>query len=364
MVLVNRPRRKNISFLVYLTIIVILLRLVYLLLTSEGSFDSYYFAISNDPLPPPTNFSGVYPRAFQPWPAGQPLPCFEPGDDWDSYEASPSRTGFLYPKPMKTGGSTASGVFLRMARAIARKEHKRYDICRARFQHGKAYKLFKDRKREKSFLWSILRDPTSRAVSQFFHFHVSREKVEPTDENFISAIYNDEVPTEDYYLEVHDLEGFRPGSSGAREAANRIISDYDFIGIVERMDESVVVTQMLLGLTTGDVLYLDAKTNGGFDAGGYKEQCFFIVPKYISPGMKTYFGSKDFQQWIKWDLALYQAVNRSLDMTIDSLGRRRFEKELARFRWAKDMVATRCGPIARYPCSPSGMYHSPTFVSM
>jgi hypothetical protein len=179
--------------------------------------------------------------------------------------------------------------------------------------------------------------------------------VEPTDENFISAIYNDEVPTEDYYLEVHDLKGFESGSSsGAKEAANRIISEYDFIGIVERMDESAVVTQMLLGLTTGDVLYLDAKTNGGFDAGGYKGQCFFIVPKYISPGMKTYFEGKEFQKWIEWDLALYKAVNRSLDMTIDSLGRRRFEKELARFRWAMDIVATRCGPVARYPCSASG----------
>jgi hypothetical protein len=40
---------------------------------------------------------------------------------------------------------------------------------------------------------------------------------------------------------------------------------YDFIAITERMDESAVELQMLLGLPLADVLYLNAKTSGGYE---------------------------------------------------------------------------------------------------
>lgn len=40
------------------------------------------------------------------------------------------------------------------------------------------------------------------------------------------------------------------------EEVNSILRDYDFIGVTERMDESAVALQMLLGLKTSDVMYL------------------------------------------------------------------------------------------------------------
>jgi hypothetical protein len=52
-----------------------------------------------------------------------------------------------------------------------------------------------------------------------------------------------------------------------------LLSSYDFVGITERFDESVVAMQLLLGLRTSDVLYLKAKGGAeeGLDgAGGYK----------------------------------------------------------------------------------------------
>jgi hypothetical protein len=49
---------------------------------------------------------------------------------------------------------------------------------------------------------------------------------------------------------------------------NQILSDYDFIGITERMAESAVALMMLLGVNMGDILYLSAKgsINGRQDA--------------------------------------------------------------------------------------------------
>ena len=53
---------------------------------------------------------------------------------------------------------------------------------------------------------------------------------------------------------------------------NEILAEYDYIGITERMEESAVALAMLLDLPLGDVLYLNAKQNGGYDEGGRCER--------------------------------------------------------------------------------------------
>jgi hypothetical protein len=121
------------------------------------------------------------------------------------------------------------------------------------------------------------------------------------------------------------------------------------------MDESAVALAMLLGLPLGDVLYLSTKMNGGFDDGGHKDVCTYIVPSFVSPGMKQYFESDDFQDIVHWDHALHQAANRSLDLTIDNtLGRDQFESNLAKYRQAQDLATKRCASKTVFPCSISG----------
>jgi hypothetical protein len=117
----------------------------------------------------------------------------------------------------------------------------------------------------KSFLWTIIRDPTKRAVSQFFHFQVSRSKVEPTDKNFIKWI-GEEQSIQNYYLRSLSMKSqdILSPNYDPIAAANQILKDYDFIGVTERMDESAVAVQLLLGLTTGDVLFLNSTSSGGF----------------------------------------------------------------------------------------------------
>jgi hypothetical protein len=309
------------------------------------------------------NFSGILPRAFEPWPSQRPLPCFSPDKDLRSHKVqkTPSQHGFLYIKPYKTGSSTASGINLRIARNVARRLHKHFDFCQARFQHGPtdspATFMFQNRTEEKSFLWTIIREPTKRLTSAFFHFKVSRKNAEPTDENFQSYL---KTTKRDYYIRsLHVSKRFKSEEHDAVETANQILDEYDFIGVTDRMDESAVALMMLLNLRMADILYVSTKTKGSYDAGKGNGSCTYIEPSFVSEGMQNFFDSDFWRDQIRQDLALYEAVNKSLDLTIDRLGRTGFEANVARFRQAKKMIAIHCLPNVTFPCMDGGKYNPP-----
>jgi hypothetical protein len=136
---------------------------------------------------------------------------------------------------------------------------------------------------------------------------------------------------------------------------NKILTDYDFIGITERMDESAVSLMMLLNLKMGSILYLNAKGNGGCDGGGYRGKCYYIQPSFVSPGMRSFFRSKRWQSVVEWDQLLYEPANRSLDMTIDRLGRQAFEANLGEFRQAQAVAHERYLPREVFPCTSTGI---------
>jgi len=315
------------------------------------------------------NFSGIKARPFDPWLKTTPLPCYPPDipnlkQIAPGATSQPTRVGFLFLKPLKTGSTTMSGVNLRLARNIAKRQKKDFGYCKARFAHGgpglhPAAKMFGDRLKEKSFLWTIIREPTQRIISHFFHLYVSREKVEPNDANFQRYVQQP-FDSQDYYIRSLSIERYNRTKDNPIDFGNQIIQEYDFIGITERMDESVVVLMMLLHLKMADVLYLSAKTHGGYDGGGANGyNCVYIWPSFVTSSMQEFFESNAWQDLIKNDLALYQAANRSLDMTIDKLGRAKFEKHLTLFRIAKSEITKRCLPTAKFPCMGSGKFVPP-----
>jgi hypothetical protein len=308
-----------------------------------------------------TNFSGVIARKFESWPQERPLPCFPPEDGWKSVavQESPSEAGFLYLKPYKTGSSTCAGINLRIARNVARRQESETEICRARFGHGPwkypALKMFGSRSLERSFLWTVIREPTKRATSMFFHMKVSREKQEPSDDNFRNFLLDDKNNKLDYYIETLSTDRYQRSTGDSPvQFANGILDDYNFIGITERMDESAIAIMMLLDLKMADVMFLSAKNKGSYDDAGYKDRCTYIWKSFVTPGMQEFFQSEAWQRRIQADLALYQAADRSLDMTIDKLGRAAFEANLAKYRHAKEIAHDRCLPGTVFPCNEGG----------
>lgn len=126
--------------------------------------------------------SGVYARPFESWPLDKSLPCLKPTKEQARKRPvtpADAHNGFLFMKLMKTGGSTAAGINVRIMREAAKLSPvgETYSFCQGRFEHCWGYEMLEGRGLDTSFAWTVIREPTKRAVSQFYHFQVSRENV-------------------------------------------------------------------------------------------------------------------------------------------------------------------------------------------
>lgn len=317
--------------------------------------------------------TGVIARAFDPWDNNKPLPCFAPDDEKHYTKPVPLPSihkGFMFMKLMKTGGSTAAGINIRIMRDVAERVQKANDTaaaatisttantfqyCQGRFEHAWGYEMLADRERNgTSFTWTLVREPTKRVVSQFFHFIVSRKNKTATDQEFHQYLAGAKETMSSYYLQVLNTEEVAISASNAPSLINKLMYEYDFIGVTERMEETAVALMMLLNVKMGSILHLNAKGNGGYDDGG-RGKCVYIVPSHVSEGMQTFFAHRQWQAVVHWDALLYRAANRSLDLTIDRLGRAAFAAQLAKFRHAQAIAHERCLPHEVFPCTSAGV---------
>lgn len=308
------------------------------------------------------DFDGVPARVWPVFNDGKGgVPCETVAEsDWDQLKARatrPTATGMLLQKTWKTGSSTAVGVHLRLATLEAQRRNLPR-LCQVRFAHATASQMYGGRNRRdgKSFLWTTVRDPTLRAVSQFFHFDASRYKKEPSDANFQGMLQDEWIYS--HYATYSSVSGTAVLPQVSQRAAHVLSDEYDFIAVTERFDESMVVLSMLLRVPVTNVLYLQSKSHGGYDDGmgrvKNKRICTYIVPSFVSPGMRHYFASADWQDRVHWDDMIYRAANRSLDLTIDALGRDKFRTRLAEYQRLLQTVRETCANRAIFPCTSGG----------
>jgi Galactose-3-O-sulfotransferase len=273
----------------------------------------------------------------------------------------------LFVKTYTTGASTAAGINIRIARNEAQRQGKDA-MCKTRFDREAASQIFPKRDPAKSFAWTVVRDPTMRLVSLFFHFDVSRDKLEPSDYQFLNRIRseNGQSPLiRNHYLNHLTIQ---PGLDNARLASSKvnpveviqqIVDQYDFIAVTERMDESLVAMALLNDLPLSDVMYLQAKNHGSYDEEWSRKDktCLFIWPSFVSKGMEEIFQTNEFQDIVHWDHVLYQVANLSLDMTIAKIGVEVFREALEVFQLAQRVAHGRCVAQTRFPCDDAGHYH-------
>eukprot|EP00568_Trieres_chinensis_P010313 CAMPEP_0183299128 /NCGR_PEP_ID=MMETSP0160_2-20130417/5939_1 /TAXON_ID=2839 ORGANISM="Odontella Sinensis, Strain Grunow 1884" /NCGR_SAMPLE_ID=MMETSP0160_2 /ASSEMBLY_ACC=CAM_ASM_000250 /LENGTH=402 /DNA_ID=CAMNT_0025461307 /DNA_START=169 /DNA_END=1374 /DNA_ORIENTATION=+ len=330
----------------------------------------------------PTNPQGVFAkvtqridlisRAFLPWGGGVR------GEDFYAWCTDPdsvdnSATGMFFIKIPKCASSTGAGVAIR----ISINTHQRINgmdkgnhtvtrkgctnCCKAVYKHSKARTYFTNgHDFGRSMLWSIIREPTNRLISQTFFFEVSRGGMEPTDQNVLRTFkkYGKNEGNHQWAWLVTDMperfqkEGFNPANE-SECIVRSIVNDYDFIAVAERLDESFVAMKILFRLELGDLLYLSSKTNGGYDDGG-TGRCVKIVKANLSSSTQEFLDSKEHQRHFEMDNLLYAAVNQSLDKTIQKIGRSMFEEELEKYQRALKLVQEECTAFAKFPCSPEG----------
>jgi hypothetical protein len=271
--------------------------------------------------------------------------------------------GLIFVKNPKAASSTAAGITIQMAHNIAARK---FNVtagdkplpCAHNWSHPFAFFRGHRLRKDPSLLWTIVRHPSKRAISGFFHFKVAREGIAPTSQNMIEHLENGKSTQLSYIMKTKWIWDFQKTKLNNKDAAGTVkkyvLDFYDFVAVVERMEESLVVMKILFDLEFRDVIVLSAKQSGGYDFGGLDNACVKIPKALTTPEVDKYLThnfTKD-----NYDFILYAAANRSLDLTIDELGRRRVETEVREYRMLMKSVEQHCRSKAVFPCSAEGRW--------
>lgn len=92
-----------------------------------------------------------------------------------------------------------------------------------------------------------------------------------------------------------------------------------------------------------------------YDSGTHKNQCWLIQKSVVlSREIEEYFQSKEWKKVVYWDEVLHQAANIALDMTIEKIGRKEFDRNLRIFRQAQQELVKACSAKVVVPCNSPG----------
>jgi len=255
-----------------------------------------------------------------------PFPCV--------HETNPDTDGIFYIKVPKTGSSTLAQITTRFAARESKRQRFEYgDYCKTHnpMTHAKAYELkIRDRNKSNSFLWTGIRHPNSRAISRYGML-IETGQAKASVENFIFEIrLNLDKPFHaNFQLDYLSPERIikRPTTNEEyKDIVQNILDEYNFISIYERLDESLVVLSMILGMGVSDVLYQWRPISN--------TRCDSLEsePSWITSGMREYLETEEWKQNQKGDFMFYDAANEALDATIEKLGRDVVERKMKDFQ--------------------------------
>jgi hypothetical protein len=289
--------------------------------------------------------------------------CIPNGNSWEDKMWQ----GILLVKVPKAASSTSAGVALRISN--------RHD-CAVQWQHRLAHD-YEKRNKAKSFLFTTIRDPAERAVSTIFFHHVSQKNLKPTDRNMIRKLNSKDshygsvsegqggftmryttlkdIPRNSSWTMEHATKVLN--ASQVQASVKRIVDDYDFLLVVERMDESLVAMSIIMGVPLGDVLTTSSKVGGSmyhFKQVKRQARCYKTVKSFVSPKVQLLLESDTWRAQNYGDYLLHAAANQSLDRTVDWIGRDKFQVALDEFRRLRGLEKKVCAPHVNFPCSNGG----------
>jgi len=181
-------------------------------------------------------------------------------------------------------------------------------------------KRIAQREKLKSFLWTTVRHPARRAVSHY-DMRLRLGDIVATEKNFINELRNSWAYLPDVQLRFLLLnDDLHTDSDEKNQAAvSSVLSEFDFIGVEERMNESLVALSMLLGLKIQDVVY------------EFSTFCLTDKPKWLTTNMLNYLSSSEWLSKQKGDYMLYDAANTALDLTIQQFDENEFKTNLKEY---------------------------------
>lgn len=286
--------------------------------------------------------------------------------------------GILYVKMAKAASSTCAGLALRIA--------DRNGGLPVQYKHIPAgVARYGDRDANLSFLFTSVREPASRQISwNFFARSVGRSPHPGniTESTIVANMKSsDEKPQDMFKINgrggrqisytaldhstIPLYSAYDPTINKTmvidpdRVAFNvqQVIEGYDFVLLVERMEESLVAMAMVMGLDLTDVVLASSSKVGG--SGYFMDQnlrCYRLMkPFYRSAVIDDYVRSDEWRAMNYGDYLLHAAANRSLDLTIQhTIGQDRFRRALKEYRKLKSAVDSACRDKVKMPCSKKG----------
>ena len=268
-----------------------------------------------------------------------------------------TKSGILFVKVQKCASSTGSGVTGRIADTLGRRilnstgdnhtsttDPKVRNTCFAKYFHGIAShpnQNYESRQADRSMLWTIIRHPASRVISEFFFLRVSRDKWNATQDSILK--YVAKPRDKKFILDYLKLREF----DTREEEIAHVIQNYDFIALSERMAESLVVMGMLLKIPLADLIVLSSKA-GEYDDASTPQGCVKLTRAWTTQTIDAYLAGDFLKD--NYDMILYQAVNASLDLTIDALGRDRVVAGIASYHTLSAKNGRECKQKAIFPC--------------
>ena len=279
--------------------------------------------------------------------------------------------GILLVKVPKGASSTSAGVAIRIA-----KRHR----CQAyQWMHRMASEYADRSLPPQSFLWTTVRSPAARAMSTIFFHVVSRSNETATDaflkmhlrhsthkhhgaislgQGGFQLRYTSltEIPEHSAWNKTNKTLVINPDQ--VIENVRQTVKDYDFLVVTERMDESLVAMALVMGLDVGDVLVTASKVAGSryhfAKFAGHVSKCLPTVRSFISTDVQAFLDSNEWRAMNYGDLLLHAAASRSLDQTIQRIGRDRFDPALTEYRRFRALEKEQCAPNVKFPCSNEG----------
>ena len=297
--------------------------------------------------------------------------------------------GLCYVKVPRAASSTLVGINVRIARNFAARQGLRSCI-----RHDGPTPGFYYRQREPglSFLWTFVRDPTSRAMSRVASNAAKNQLELPAVRQTNETSHLEKTTTyvlgtlqssndaqfgtisqgmggfQLQYTSMRLIEEYSswnaPEPTKVHDArrtqhtVREIFDRYDFIGVVERFDESLVALQLILGLTTSDILYFSSRMPNqyvGQQIPGRNDLFCqpLLDPRVLrTPKVEQYLVSTPWWAQHYGDHLLHEAASQSLDQTIMKIGLEEFSKAYKTFRSMLQAARQMCHPI--FPCSTNG----------
>lgn len=135
---------------------------------------------------------------------------------------------------------------------------------------------------------------------------------------------------------------------------DELLNAYHFVAVAERMEESLVAMKLVWGLRDGDIVVPMANREPDY---GWiptaRGVCTYVKKLERSDSKVTEYLESEFAPH-NHDYDLHEWANRSLDQTIEQLGRERVESEIQRHRALKALVLEKCHWTG--PCSDNGKW--------